>query len=43
MMSETVFSEEMLDELREAVDEMETITSSKAWPVPTYGDMMFRV
>ena len=33
----------VMKELREAVDEMETITSSKAWPVPTYGDMMFRV
>ena len=30
-------------ELRAAIDEMETLTSSKAWPVPTYGDMMFRV
>ncbi len=33
----------VMKELREAVDEMETLTSSKAWPVPTYGDMMFRV
>ena len=30
-------------ELRAAIDEMETLTSSQAWPVPTYGDMMFRV
>ena len=29
--------------LREAIDEMETLTASKYWPVPTYGDMMFRV
>jgi glutamine synthetase len=29
--------------LRAAVDEMETLTASKSWPVPTYGDMMFRV
>ncbi len=29
--------------LRRAVDEMETLTSSKVWPVPTYGDMMFRL
>ncbi|MBR2926644.1 MAG: glutamine synthetase III [Clostridia bacterium] len=29
--------------LRSAVDEMEALTSSKHWPVPTYGDMMFRV
>ena len=33
----------IMDELRAAVDEMETLTSSKLWPVPTYGDMMFRV
>ena len=33
----------LMNELREAVDAMEQITASKAWPVPTYGDMMFRV
>ena len=33
----------IMTELRTAVDEMETLTSSKCWPVPTYGDMMFRV
>ena len=33
----------LMDELREAVDEMETLTSSEYWPLPTYGDMMFRV
>ncbi len=33
----------IMDELRVAVDEMETLTASKLWPVPTYGDMMFRV
>ena len=33
----------VMDELRTAVDEMEKLTSSKLWPVPTYGDMMFRV
>ena len=33
----------LMEELRAAVDEMETLTASKAWPVPTYGDMMFRV
>ncbi len=32
-----------MTELRAAIDEMETLTSSKVWPVPTYGDMMFRV
>ena len=33
----------LMEELRAAVDEMETLTASKYWPVPTYGDMMFRV
>ena len=33
----------LMNELRAAVDEMETLTASKSWPVPTYGDMMFRV
>ncbi len=33
----------LMNELREAVDAMETLTASKYWPVPTYGDMMFRV
>ncbi len=33
----------LMDELRAAVDEMETLTCGKLWPVPTYGDMMFRV
>ena len=33
----------VMAELREAVDTMETLTASRLWPVPTYGDMMFRV
>ncbi len=33
----------VMAELRAAIDEMETLTASKSWPVPTYGDMMFRV
>ena len=33
----------LMEELREAVDGMETLTASSLWPVPTYGDMMFRV
>jgi len=32
-----------MEELRRYVDEMETLTSSEYWPLPTYGDMMFRV
>ncbi len=33
----------LMEELRSAVDAMELITASKHWPVPTYGDLMFRV
>ena len=33
----------IMDELRAAIDELETVTSGKHWPVPTYGDMMVRV
>ena len=29
--------------LREFVDEMELLTSSEYWPLPSYGDMMFKV
>ncbi len=32
-----------MDKLRELVDEMETMTSSEYWPLPTYGDMMFKI
>ncbi|MGM9683838.1 MAG: glutamine synthetase III [Eubacteriales bacterium] len=32
-----------MSDLRVAVDEMETLTASEYWPLPTYGDMMFRV
>ncbi len=33
----------VMEELRASIDEMETLTASRIWPVPTYGDMMFRV
>ncbi|MBQ5833855.1 MAG: glutamine synthetase III [Clostridia bacterium] len=33
----------VMQELREAVDGMEVLTAGKLWPVPTYGDLMFRV
>ena len=33
----------LMGELRQAVDAMEVFTASELWPVPTYGDMMFRV
>ena len=32
-----------MSELRIYVDEMETITSAKYWPYPTYGEMLFSV
>ena len=32
-----------MEELRRYVDEMETLTASDFWPLPTYGDMMFKV
>ena len=32
-----------MGELRAAVDEAETIVSSKDWPYPSYGDMLFSV
>ncbi len=33
----------VMHRLRAAVDQMEVLTASDVWPVPTYGDMMFRV
>ncbi len=33
----------IMAELRASVDAMEQLTASSLWPVPTYGDMMFRV
>ena len=32
-----------MDALRRAVDEMEVLTAREFWPVPTYGDITFRV
>ena len=32
-----------MNALRAFVDEMETLTSSEFWPLPTYGDIMFKV
>ncbi|MBE6644331.1 MAG: glutamine synthetase type III [Ruminococcaceae bacterium] len=29
--------------LRKVVDEMEILTAREAWPMPTYGDIMFRI
>ncbi len=29
--------------LRESVDGMEVLCDSELWPVPTYGDILFRV
>ncbi|MBQ5612469.1 MAG: glutamine synthetase III [Clostridia bacterium] len=33
----------VMDKLRRAVDRMEVLTAGQLWPVPTYGDLMFRV
>ena len=33
----------LMKRLREFVDEMELLTSSAYWPLPSYGDMMFKV
>ena len=32
-----------MEALRRDVDAMEELTASEYWPLPTYGDMMFRV
>ena len=32
-----------MQKLREYIDEMEKLTASEYWPLPTYGDMMFKV
>jgi len=32
-----------MEELREYVDAMEQLTDSADWPMPTYGDLMFRI
>lgn len=32
-----------MEELRIPTDELESLTDSKLWPVPTYGDMLFEV
>jgi glutamine synthetase len=32
-----------MQELRTAVDGMETLMAEKYWPYPTYGDILFRV
>ena len=33
----------VMKSLREVVDEMETMTASEYWPMPTYSDLMFNV
>ena len=32
-----------MDALRKLVDTMETLTAREYWPMPTYGDMLFRI
>ena len=42
----TFYSEKVvpaMNSLRETVDEMEAITASDYWPLPSYGDMLFGV
>ena len=41
-----VYKSTILDDMRAlriSVDEMETLASSKAWPYPCYGDLLFGV
>ncbi|MBR7111905.1 MAG: glutamine synthetase III [Clostridia bacterium] len=33
----------VMNELRETVDEMETLTAASYWPMPSYGDLMFSI
>ena len=35
--------EAKMTNLRKLVDEMETLTAREAWPMPTYGDLTFRI
>jgi glutamine synthetase len=35
--------DQRMSSLRRVVDEMEILTSRDYWPMPTYGDIMFRV
>ena len=32
-----------MEEIRKAVDELETLVAADYWPVPTYGDILFSV
>ena len=32
-----------MDALRKVVDEMETLTARDSWPMPTYGDIIFKI
>jgi len=32
-----------MDALRRAVDSMEVLTAREFWPVPTYGDILFKI
>jgi glutamine synthetase len=32
-----------MSELRAVVDELETLVAAKYWPLPTYGDLLFRI
>jgi glutamine synthetase len=32
-----------MQELRTPIDELEVIVDKAAWPVPTYGDLLFEI
>ena len=32
-----------MDQLRKNVDAMEILTAREAWPIPTYGDIIFKI
>ena len=33
----------VMEKLRGAVDKMEALTAAEYWPMPTYGDITFRI
>ena len=33
----------VMHDLRETIDEMETLTAASYWPMPSYGDLMFSI
>ena len=33
----------VMDKLRAAADKLETLVAKSAWPIPTYGDLLFGI